>query len=61
MEVEIPRGLQPGKLIESGFSSRAYQENHSILTAGHQPYPLYPLPLGKGKGKRIWKRGASPS
>ena len=57
MEVEISRALLAGKLIESGFSSHVYQENHSTLTGGHQPYPLYPLPLGKGKGRRF-ERGA---
>jgi len=25
-----------------------------------QPYPLYPLPLDKGKGKGLYKRGFAP-
>jgi len=28
------------------------------MKIAYQPYPLYPLPLGKGKG-RWWKEGAS--
>ena len=27
----------------------------------YQPYPLYPLPLDKGKGKIIFLEGRSPS
>ncbi len=37
---------------------KSVQEEHSTLTTVHKPYPLYPLPLDKGKGRRL-ERGAS--
>jgi hypothetical protein len=56
------RGLWIGKiarkwLLDYTVLNSCYQ-NYSTSTAVHQPYPLYPLPLGKGKG-RIFERGAS--
>ena len=51
-----------GKQTEKWFLdytvSNSCWSDYSTLTAVHQPYPLYPLPLAKGKGKRF-ERGAS--
>ena len=50
-----------GKQTEKWFLdytvSNSCWSDYSTLTAVHQPYPLYPLPLAKGKGKRF-ERGA---